>query len=843
MTKIKVEVANDHLERISKKTPLQAISELVWNAYDGDADNVTVELVRNALTGLELVRVTDDGVGISRERAATSFGHLGDSWKRNKRTSDKGRILHGKAGEGRFAAFALGGSVQWLSTFQYGHTLGSLSITGTYSNLGEFDLVDAYEPQRRRPGTEVLVRNITREPSSLWADDVDQRLAKEFAAYLLHYRRARLYYDGRWIDPSLVVAHHQEYEITGCVDETGRPIVASLLVIEWKFQGRELILCDAGGFPLETVQPGVHAKGFNFSAYLKSDFLRESHETNQLVLDELQPAVLKRLIEAGKRALKGHFRKREAEQARSVVEQWKAERVYPYEGPPASPVESVERQVFDVVALNLHEYLPDFGGSDAKSKRLSLHMLKAALEQNPSQVTRIFREVLDLPPEKRDELVDLLDRTTLSSIINASKVIVDRLDFLAGLDVVLFHLDAKKKLKERKQLHRILAETTWIFGEEYNLTVDDESLNMVLEKHLALLGRDRKDDADDAPVTTLEGETAIVDLMLSRKLRLPRGDEYEHLVVELKRPTKKVTGQVLSQVKKYALAVAKDERFRSSKVRWTFWALSNEMDSVAAEEANQQHQPPGQVFVSHDGMVKVWAKTWNQVIDEARGRLQFFQERLGTMATHEQGLEYFKKKFQKYLPGDLPGVQVEPFRRVDPAIARPHVNAVRLLDLRVAAGSFSADQFIADMNANDDDVARSVWVAPTSRIKPSKELFVAQVTGNSMNRMVKDGEWGLFRLAPADPEGRPVLVWRPGDFESDGGGQFVLKRFKGSYAEGGDGNRMRIGCSLVPDSDDESYRPIALADDDIRTMVVAELVEVLGRAATIAQDEPPRSDQ
>ena len=833
MTKIRVLVANDHLERISKKTPLQAVCELIWNAYDGDADNVAVELRRNELSGLECVKVIDDGLGITHERAESSFGHLGDSWKRLRRTSDKGRILHGNAGEGRFAAFALGGHVEWRTTFKERDSLRSLSITGTLANLGEFDLVDAAEPRQDRTGTEVVVRNIQKEPSSLWARDVDQRLAKDFAAYLLKYRRARLVYDGRAIDPSLVVAHHEEHEVRGCTTETGQPIKASLLVIEWKFPGRELMLCDAGGFPLESVHPGVHAKGFDFTAYLKSDFLRECHETNQLILDDMQSPVLKRLIDAGKRALKGHFRRREAEQARGVVEQWKAERVYPYEGTPSNPVEAVERQVFDVMALNMNEYLPEFADSDAKSKRLALHMLKAALEQNPSQVTRIFKEVLDLPQEKREELAELLDRTTLSAIINASKLIVDRLDFLAGLEVVLFHAAAKKKLKERKHLHRILAESTWIFGEEYNLTVDDEGLSMVLEQHLALLGREKEDDADDSPVTTLDGGSGIVDLMLSRKLRLPRGDEYEHLVIELKRPSKKVTGQVLSQVKRYALAVANDERFRSSKVRWTFWALSNDIDPVAADEANQQHRAPGVAHVSHDGRITVWAKTWNQVLDECRGRLQFFQERLGTMATHEQGLAHFQKTYQKYLPGDLPGMVTEPFRRVDPSIARRYVNSVPLFELRVAAGSFSPDQFVADAN-EDCEGDKSVWVAPTSSIKPSKGLFVAQIVGNSMNRRVKDGEWGLFRLNPVDPEGRPVLVWRPGDLEADGGGQFVLKVFKGEYAQDEDGNRITVACSLVPDSDDDSYKPLLLGKDGVRAQVVAELLEVLGRSSASA---------
>jgi hypothetical protein len=44
-------------------------------------------------------------------------------------------------------------------------------------------------------------------------------------------------------------------------------------------------------------------------------------------------------------------------------------------------------------------------------------------------------------------------------------------------------------LKERSQLHRMIADNnTWIFGEEFNLTVDDQSLTEVLRKHRKLIG-------------------------------------------------------------------------------------------------------------------------------------------------------------------------------------------------------------------------------------------------------------------------------------------------------------------------------------------------------------------
>src|SRR5207302_281427 len=105
--------------------------------------------------------------------------------------------------------------------------------------------------------------------------------------------------------------------------------------------------------------------------------------------------------------------------------------------------------------------------------------------------------------------------------------------FLKGLEYLVFDPESKQVLLERSQLHRILEHHTWLFGEEFNLTVSDQSLTEVLRKHLALL---RKEPSDSAPVLREDGSTGIVDLMLSRQVPQTRREEREHLVVELKRP-------------------------------------------------------------------------------------------------------------------------------------------------------------------------------------------------------------------------------------------------------------------------------------------------------------------
>ena len=75
---------------------------------------------------------------------------------------------------------------------------------------------------------------------------------------------------------------------------------------------------------------------------------------------------------------------------------------------------------------------------------------------------------------------------------------------------------------------------TWIFGEEYNLTVDDESLTEALQRHLEMLGKD-DDAANGQPVVREDGRTGRLDLMLSRVVPQANALTREHLVVALGR--------------------------------------------------------------------------------------------------------------------------------------------------------------------------------------------------------------------------------------------------------------------------------------------------------------------
>lgn len=645
---VEIQVQNDHLARLAEvRKPILAIVELTWNAVDADADRVDVVLHDDPLGELTAIEVADDGHGIPYADAEGLFSLLGGSWKRGgKRSRTKQRLLHGQYGGGRFRAFGLGRVVDWDVTYVADDGPRQYRLSMIKDTLRRVEIGDETPaPAGSRSGVTVRVSELERDFRSLRSESAIQELAQIFALYLRQYPEIAIFFDGERIDPATAVDNAESYSLP-TIEAGDEAFEASIEIVEWKMQAeRRLFFCDMAGFPLDSSSPGIQAPGFSFTAYLKSDYFAKLLAENRLEIAELdQPTAA--AMAAAKDIMRDHFRRRASENAAGLVEKWRRDDIYPYQGEPTTVAEKVERQVFNVVALNVNQFLPAFEDSDEKSKRFQLRLLRHAVEHAPADLSRIITEVLDLPQEKRIELAGLLDRTTLAHIIGASKIITDRLEFLQGLEAMVFDPQLKHKVRERTQLHRVLAENSWLFGEQYHLSVDDQSLTEVLRQHIA--GQGREVEIDEI-VTRADGRRGIVDLMFSRNIQLAGSEEREHLIVELKRPDVAIKGETLNQIKSYAFAVAGDARFRDVPAKWVFWAVSGEVDDFARREVNQRDRARGMLHQSDDPSITIWVKTWSQIISDCRARLRFFSEKLNYAPDRDASIAHLQMTYNRYL--------------------------------------------------------------------------------------------------------------------------------------------------------------------------------------------------
>ncbi len=148
-----------------------------------------------------------------------------------------------------------------------------------------------------------------------------------------------------------------------------------------------------------------------------------------------------------------------------------------------------------------------------------------------------------------------------------------------------------------------------------------------------------------------------------------------------------------------------------------------------------------------------------------------------------------------------------------------YVSCVPLVPLAAAAGAFSSPQ---DAGAQHD----WQWVAAHPKHRPRPGMFVAQVAGKSMEPVVPDGAYGLFR-APVEGarQGKIVLAQLRGASDPETGARYTVKRYESEKRPGG-GSWRHAEITLKPIN--PAFEPIVLtAADEGACDVVAELVDVM----------------
>jgi hypothetical protein len=464
---------------------------MIWNALDADATTIRIKFLGTEISTDE-IEIIDNGTGIDYELAIKTFGELGGSWKRQKGYTNQGRGMHGKEGHGRFKAFSIGSSVIWKVYYKKNNEYFEYSIEGHAGNLDKFIISDESKSKYKRTGVVVRITDPVKQFKVFEENIAVNALIPIFAPYLSSYIDVNIKIGNNQLDPSQRIKSSKKIDLKSAITENGINYKFIFELFEWdNLTVKELYFCDNNGFPLHKYDKQIRGTNdFSYSGYIKSDYFLALKSTNEIDVCELNNE-LQPIIRESLRFLKDYFIDIYRLSQKTIIDQWKKEDIYPYsDNDSKTEIEIIQEKVFDILALNLNEYVDDFNESSNKQKKLQFKLLQQALETNPNNINKILTEVINLPPQKSEELASLLEYTSLSSIISTSKIITDRLKFVVGFEEIVFDIELKKAIKERSQLHKILSDNAWFFGDEYFVSVNDQSLTEVLKKHISHLDKD-----------------------------------------------------------------------------------------------------------------------------------------------------------------------------------------------------------------------------------------------------------------------------------------------------------------------------------------------------------------
>ena len=182
--------------------------------------------------------------------------------------------------------------------------------------------------------------------------------------------------------------------------------------IEWKkkkLKGTQRIyLCDGNGSALLDIPAELPARNIIFTAYVCWDDFKNQDTSAALAILGGEDMGAK-VLDAGRVAIREQLKQRDLERRAEAVEDFKAEKSYPFEAEPKNAPERAIRKAFDIVATAATPVLEKM---DVEQRRFSMKLMRVAVETDPSAVQKVLREVLRLPEER----INVADWPGLSTI-------------------------------------------------------------------------------------------------------------------------------------------------------------------------------------------------------------------------------------------------------------------------------------------------------------------------------------------------------------------------------------------------------------------------------------------
>jgi hypothetical protein len=628
-------VIAEHFGKHKYATSTRALGELVANAFDAGATWVDVSVHENDLGGIETITVVDNGRGMTSETLRERFGVVGVGGQ-----TEPGRL--GRFGIGRLGVFRVGSVSTWV-TVSKGPNRQKRRLTFTLrtDNPDKFSVREESCASDEPTGTHIEIHNVfdsgaerPTEARVLWD------LAAQFCSFLLGNTERAIRINGKTLDLDNIVSSREREVLSAA--EYSLPADAAIdhLLLKSAVEASRFpaqLLFAARGVTVQTGQL-EEAPDPNYLGIVSSPFLDDNVASGRdafVLLDNgfasLSQAVTGRVREFSHRL-------RETAKDR-FIERARQSKAYPFRGAPADAVVEMEQTLFDRLLELLH-VSTNLDNLSKKQQDLVFGLLHRSLGNE--HMLEVLGKVAALSDDEMKDFREVLERTTLQSIIRLASEVTERLVFLDVLHDLVYGTDAKH-LRERSQLHKLLEPNCWIFGPQFHLATSDQSFRSVIKRHRELADLPA---ADEVEISAIKGVQDIPDLFLAARREFPVPEperSCHHVIVELKRPSVKIGGNEVQQINRYGTTLTQSQQFDRLRTQWDIFVVSSEVSTDVDLLRKQRLRPEG-CIADADGL-RLWALSWGEIIQKAKSEMRLVREHLKLKSQELSGSEYLRKHF------------------------------------------------------------------------------------------------------------------------------------------------------------------------------------------------------
>lgn len=244
----------------------------------------------------------------------------------------------------------------------------------------------------------------------------------------------------------------------------------------------------------------------------------------------------------------------------------------------------------------------------------------------------IFSKILKLSDENLQKFNSLLQKTELEDVIHFASQVSEKLEFLNFLHEIVYG-DISNVLKERSQLHKIIENELWLFGENYNgtphLWSDKKIGNTLNELHSTFL--DYEPTKEDENLIEGSNLDDITDLFFYNE-KVTDNDEREIMVVELKSPKCAIGMKEITQIDRYAFTLEQHSALPNDKVKYKLILVSSRLNAFAKSKVKSQREKntniPFLYDIKTDKNIEVYIMSWAEIIEMNKRKLGYLHKQL-----------------------------------------------------------------------------------------------------------------------------------------------------------------------------------------------------------------------
>ena len=595
-----------------------ALAELIWNGFDAKATEVHIRFETNAIDSLSLLTISDNGEGIDYESLKETFGAFLDSRKKN--IPQRSSYNRGKKGKGRFAFAAFAHSARWHTVYKRDGKYLEYDILIRSNKKNEYDDENKRISRKRATGTDLILSELHGISAySFSSEDFLSFLAKEFGWFLFLNRQHHfaLKVNDVPLDYAYLIVENDARELK--VKYREREAVFTLTYIRWKENiGDKYYYYFLNEERKERAKlltsHNNNAVAFHHSLFIESSFfdnfqLQEDDPNTTLFGNNHNDPLFKKLMKELAAYLETKHKNfiRETS-AFSLLSKFEKEGVLPEFA--TNGYDQQRKKELIGVVKELYCIQPRiFKGLKREQEQTLLGFLNLLLDTDEREnIIAIIENVVRLTATEKQDLKNVLQKTSLSRITNAVKLIENRYKVVTLLQALVF--DLSQFTNERDHIQQVIAENYWLFGEQYHLVSADEHFQTLLSRYLNLV------DGTVPEKQELSYDwKKRPDIFLCRKRNVPdpADQEYEleqNIMVELKRPSVTITKQEFRQIDDYLDFILKNEQFNSQLRTWKFYVVSNKVDAYIHKQYEAFRDKGKRFLVQQAGNYEIYALTW-----------------------------------------------------------------------------------------------------------------------------------------------------------------------------------------------------------------------------------------